>query len=65
MLFFLAGVQLANLPTPTPCKEFCHMAITPTDNLLNNMQITETEPDRRWRLIRPHLPVISASTQVE
>ena len=59
MLFF--GRRSAHKNThPYPVQR-----ILPHSYLLHNMQITKTEPDRRWRLIRPHLLVISASKQVE
>ena len=41
----LADAQLTKIPTPTQCKEFCHM--------LHNMQIRKTERSHMW-LIRFH-----------
>ena len=41
----LADAQLTKIPTPTQCKEFCHMLL--------NMQIRKTERSHMW-LIRCH-----------
>ena len=41
----MADAQLTKIPTPTQCKEFCHM--------LHNMQIRKTERSHMW-LIRFH-----------
>ena len=57
-VWFLADAQLTKIPTPTKCKEFCHMALLTICKL-------ERQSDRRWRLIRCHLLAISVSKQVE
>jgi len=66
MLFFWQTLSLQKSPALPRAKNFATwLLLARTDDLPHNMQNTETEPDRRWRFIRPHLLVISASTQVE